>query len=214
IHNDTSLGYTARATDFSSNRLYGTNFEVRQVVLAYTDDTIWITSSKDQLENIVRLAEQFFHFNDIEINGAKSKLAVINLRIPYKDRLINFSGAKILAEHKLSNIKFLGVFLHKESEASSIKKKLKAIATVCSEIELERIHQPFLRLLKRKLEEKEVIKIANESWSSKEKVCLIALAIIIVIHRDNAEIEIEMDMDIMVKIVDKIKNSEYEKSKT
>ena len=76
--------------------------------------------------------------------------------------------------------------MHRESEASSVKKKLKVIvelfiqklknkkttasqivyinnqvllpkleymlqATVCSEIELERIHQPFLNLLKRKL---------------------------------------------------------------
>ncbi|CAG8831401.1 12136_t:CDS:2, partial [Gigaspora margarita] len=41
-------------------------------------------------------------------------------------------------------------------------------------------------------EEKKVIKIANESWPSKGKVCLIALAIIIVIHKNKAEIEIEM----------------------
>src|SRR5260364_111862 len=127
IQNDTSLGYIARATDFLSNGLLGTNIEVRQAVLAYADNTMWIASSKNQLKNIVRLAEQFFHFNDIEINGAKSKLAVINSRIPYKDRLINFSSAKILAKCKLSNIKFLGVLLHRESETSSIKKKLKAI---------------------------------------------------------------------------------------
>ncbi|CAG8499500.1 12822_t:CDS:2, partial [Gigaspora margarita] len=44
-----------------------------------------------------------------------------------KERLINFGGTKILAERKLSNIKFLEVFLHRESEASSIKKKLKVI---------------------------------------------------------------------------------------
>ncbi|KAF0546058.1 hypothetical protein F8M41_001732 [Gigaspora margarita] len=63
-------------------------------------------------------------------------------------------------------------------------------------------------------EEKEVIKIANESWPSKEKVCLIVLAIVIVIHRDKAEIEIETDMDIIVKIAEKINNLEYKRNKT
>ncbi|CAG8740200.1 38816_t:CDS:2 [Gigaspora margarita] len=63
-------------------------------------------------------------------------------------------------------------------------------------------------------EEKEVIKIANESWPLKEKVYLIALVIVIVIHRNKAEIEIKTNMDIMVKIVEKINNLEYERSET
>ena len=39
---------------------------VRQVVVAFADNTIWIASSKEQLEEIIKIAEDFFKINDIQ----------------------------------------------------------------------------------------------------------------------------------------------------
>ncbi|CAG8764185.1 22563_t:CDS:1, partial [Gigaspora rosea] len=60
-------------------------------------------------------------------------------------------------------------------------------------------------------EKKEVLKIANEVWLSKEKICLTVLAIMIVIRRDKVVFEIETDIEVIGKILDKICSTEYEK---
>ncbi|CAG8799217.1 25622_t:CDS:1, partial [Gigaspora rosea] len=61
-------------------------------------------------------------------------------------------------------------------------------------------------------EGKEIMKITNEVWLLKQKICLTAVAIVIIIHRDKAQIDMEMDMEEMVKIVQKINSKEFERS--
>jgi len=39
--------------------------KVRQAEVAFADDTTWIASSKKQLEEIIKIAEDFFKINDI-----------------------------------------------------------------------------------------------------------------------------------------------------
>jgi hypothetical protein len=57
--------------------------------LAYTDDTVWIVKSKQELTVILDLANQFFDLNDIEINGSKSELLVINPSVEEDERSIH-----------------------------------------------------------------------------------------------------------------------------
>ena len=38
---------------------------VRQAVVTFADNTTWIASSKEQLEETIQIAEEFFKFNDI-----------------------------------------------------------------------------------------------------------------------------------------------------
>ena len=39
--------------------------KIRQAVVTFADDTTWIASSKKQLEETIKVAEEFFKFNDI-----------------------------------------------------------------------------------------------------------------------------------------------------
>ena len=49
-------------------------FEHLQAVLAYADDTTWITRSKVELQKIVDIANEFYEINDIEINSKKIRV--------------------------------------------------------------------------------------------------------------------------------------------
>ena len=62
--------------------------KIRQAVVAFADDTTWIANSKEQLRETIQIAEEFFKFNDIQINPLKSKLIVINSNIHIDDRKI------------------------------------------------------------------------------------------------------------------------------
>ena len=51
-------------------------------VLAYADDTAWIGSNRDNIIKIIDISEQFYKINDININGNKSEIIILNSQLP------------------------------------------------------------------------------------------------------------------------------------
>ncbi|CAG8801315.1 7489_t:CDS:2 [Gigaspora margarita] len=95
-------------------------------VLAFADNTTWISNSKNQIEKIMELAESFYFLNSIEINNKKSKLVVLNTEEKRQENFLLLNHTKIFANNKNSVTRILGVWINtqlKEIQLISFKQQ-------------------------------------------------------------------------------------------
>ena len=64
----------------------------RQAVVTFADNTTWIAKSKKQMEQTIKIAEDFFKLNDIQVNGKKSKLITVNASIDTENRKVKLGN--------------------------------------------------------------------------------------------------------------------------
>ncbi|CAG8826477.1 36810_t:CDS:2, partial [Gigaspora margarita] len=83
-----------------------------QSVLAFANDTTWISNSKDQMEKIIELAESFYTLNSIEINNKKSKLVVLNFEKEKQENFLLLNNTKIFAKNKNNITRFLSIWIN------------------------------------------------------------------------------------------------------
>ncbi|CAG8852548.1 22662_t:CDS:1, partial [Gigaspora margarita] len=94
-----TLGYRLQSKSYTDLALkHNVTSTARIVVVAYADDTTWIAESKEQLNEITRIAEQFYLLNQIKVNGNKSKLLVINSCSSEQE--IVLSGQRVVPEKR------------------------------------------------------------------------------------------------------------------
>src|SRR5207248_11006527 len=81
-------------------------------VLAYMDDTCFVSPAKNLLQDAIDTANEFYSLHDIHINGLKSELIIFNSDIPDDDKwiLVGQQLDKIFATKK--DIRYLGAFFN------------------------------------------------------------------------------------------------------
>lgn len=73
-------GYIIKVTTKHDMRyIYKTTMTAELKGITYLDDTIWLSLTKTDLENKLKIVEGFFDFTKIKINIKKSELIVINV---------------------------------------------------------------------------------------------------------------------------------------
>ncbi|RHZ88852.1 hypothetical protein Glove_21g119 [Diversispora epigaea] len=90
--------------------------------MAYMDDTVWITSNKAQLEDILSMVEDFFNLNKIKVNASKSDLILINGGKHDPQPGISFMGDQITPAKPNNAIRYLGVWIQGNGKKSYQKK--------------------------------------------------------------------------------------------
>jgi hypothetical protein len=108
------LGYRMELNwpcDLKTNKAQITSWQ--QSVLAYADDTTWLTRSKEEMQKIVDISAEFYELNDIEINSKKSELLVLNLKGkgPQPEVLMGKTKEPVQAKRGKEVIRHLGVWI-------------------------------------------------------------------------------------------------------
>src|SRR5438045_9306746 len=86
--------------------------KVLSSVLAYMDDTLWITNSKSNLESIIQTATSFYQMANIQINPHKLVL-ITNTK---KQSHLNFINSSIQPQQPNIPFKFLGYWFTLDSK--------------------------------------------------------------------------------------------------
>ena len=122
IAQDPSLGYTMNVKWPTGNLNTHKIYSMRSAGLTYADDTVWLGYSRSNAQRILDISSGFFHLNDIDINGFKSFLLVINLpkSIPREESfvVIGRQPTKVYPTPKQEPVRYLGVWFTSSASQS------------------------------------------------------------------------------------------------
>ena len=127
VQEEEGLGYIAEVRiPVDSRRGTWSVERVRQAAIAYADDTTWLGKSKEEMESILAIANEFFVINDIQLNENKCKLLVINKKKDVGED-IQINKIVIKAAKKSAVVRMLGIWLNGRLKESLVKDKAKEI---------------------------------------------------------------------------------------
>src|SRR6266480_1385303 len=153
IQNNKELGYIMETKwQPNLNRPDEESIKLRTAATAFMDDTIWIASSKSNMQRILDESAIFYKANDSQVNGKKSVLIAINS--PKKDpNKVVYIGSSREPLKKLDEndfTRYLGIWLEEKDQKKFIINLLQ-----------REIFQVTQALGKKKATDKQVLYILN-----------------------------------------------------
>nr|CAG8643063.1 12736_t:CDS:2 [Entrophospora candida] len=115
VNNNPNWGYKINVKWRSDLRYAYTKKLSEQVSsLAFMDDTTWLAKSKNEMENMLKVADSFYLYNGIKVNKNKSILLTINESTSTQDTWISFgnNSEEIYPKSKNESIRFLGIWIN------------------------------------------------------------------------------------------------------
>ena len=108
--------------------------KVRQAVVAFADDTTWIANSKEQLKEIIKIAEDFFKINDIQINLSKSRLITINAKSNIEECKVIVDKQEVYTTKEKEAVRFLEIWIGQKIDKKQIVAMTKQVARLFTNI--------------------------------------------------------------------------------
>ena len=146
-----NLGYTLKADKHTNiTETSSSSFVSHIPCLAYMDDTLWLSKSKDDLNDIILIADNFYHLNDIKVNWDKSLLLTsrpTHSRVNFK--LTNDNIWIMPADPKIP-VRYLGIWISITQNKKFIYQQVKDEISIATTI-----------MKKKKLTDKQLASIFN-----------------------------------------------------
>jgi hypothetical protein len=95
--------------------------------MAYMDDTNFITNTKEEIEEILNVADEFYNLNDIQINKDKSELLLRKPSCNYTEKIQIKFGQQVIhikPTPKNDSIRILGVWFNAFNQRDFIVKQV------------------------------------------------------------------------------------------
>src|SRR6266498_470198 len=96
-------------------------------VLAYMDDTSFVSPAKDLLQISIDTANEFYVLHDIHINGLKSELIVLNSILPTDEQWIHIGRQQDKVSAFKQDIRYLGAYFNQHHRRSYWKEHINNI---------------------------------------------------------------------------------------
>src|SRR5215216_2837495 len=123
---NTTLGYNMNVTSpFNHGNIESHHSLSTHVpALAYMDNTLWLSQSKESLNSMLRIADSFYELNSIQVNWTKSTLLS-----PFKNQnAVHFqlptSALNIIPAKYNSSIRYLGIWISISNNKQFIQKQV------------------------------------------------------------------------------------------
>ncbi|GET61907.1 RNA-directed DNA polymerase from mobile element jockey-like [Rhizophagus irregularis DAOM 181602=DAOM 197198] len=121
------FGYRVKAKK-KINLYENIEVEVKQNItsMAYMDDTNMLAGNKEELEKILKMADDFYTLNDIQINKEKSELLLKKKNFNFNEKIeLEFGNQKIKIKPKgkTESLRILGVWFNIYNDNNFIKQQ-------------------------------------------------------------------------------------------
>jgi hypothetical protein len=89
------------------------------------DDTCFIDSSQQRIQDTINLANEFYELHDIHINGRKSELIAINTSLAPHELYVTIRQENVVVKATNDEIRYLGVWFSAKRSRKKTHNKIK-----------------------------------------------------------------------------------------